>query len=188
MRDETVARNYADALFEVALRHGSLDGFGEGIGTVAALLDQERVFRRFVETPRIAADEKKRVLRRVFARALAPQVLNFVLLTIDKRRQRLIRQIAVQYDALVDEHFGRTHVEVSVARPLDDEALAELTATLSRRLGTTALPYVRVRPELLGGVVVRTGDTIYDGSLRRRLGDLRQRLLGAELPGPARTD
>ncbi len=184
MRDETVAKNYAETLFELAERHEGVDTFGEGIELVARLLDENPRVRLFLETPRIAADEKKTVVRKVFGDHLPGHLVNFLLVTIDKRRQRLLRDIAREYHALVDEHHNRVHVEVTLAREMDAEAMDELTEKLSSMLKKTAIPNVRVKPDLLGGVVVRTGDTIYDGSLRRRLDGMRRRLLEAELPSP----
>lgn len=186
MRDETVARNYAEALFELATRHEGVGVYAEGIDTVARLLDEDGRFRLFLETPRIDAAEKKKVLRAAFGEVFPRRLLNFLLITVDKRRQRLLREIARQFHALVDEHENRAHVEVTVARALDDETLARVTARLGEILGKTAIPHVRVKPEILGGAIYRTGDTIYDGSLRRRLERMRRRLLAAELPsGPA---
>ena len=69
-----------------------------------------------------------------------------------------------------------------MARETDEAGLASITGRLQGILGKRVVPHVLVRPEILGGVVVRAGDTIYDGSVRRRLGDLRRRLLNAELP------
>ncbi len=180
MRDETVARNYAEALFDVALKHDALDAFGEAMRTVATLIDENPQFKLFLETPRIEPDEKKKVVRAVFSKALPPQVVNFLLLTIDKRRQRILRHIAEGYDALLDDHMNRAHVEVSVARPLDDDATRKIGERLTALLGKTAIPHVRVKPELLGGILVRSGDTIYDGSLRRRLERMRRQLLNAD--------
>jgi len=181
VRDETVARNYAETLFALAERHEGLAAFGRGVDVVAAVLDQEPSFRLFLETPRIAAEDKKAVVRKAFANELPKQLVSFLLVTIDKRRQRLLREIARHFGALVDEHEGRAHVEVTVARPLDDETTQLVARRLSGLLGVTAIPHVRVRPEILGGVVVRTGDTIYDGSVRKRLDGMRRQLLKAQL-------
>ncbi len=186
MRDETVARNYAETLFELARRNEGVSVYAEGIETVARLLDEDPRFRLFLETPRIDASDKKDVLRTAFGDAVPRPLLNFLLITVDKRRQRLLRAIARQFHALVDEHENRAHVEVTVARALDDATLGRLTARLGDLLGKTAIPHVRIKPEILGGAIFRTGDTIYDGSLRRRLERMRRRLLAAELPsGPA---
>ena len=70
-----------------------------------------------------------------------------------------------------------------MAHAMDDPTLEALSARLRVMLGKEPVAHVRVRPELLGGVVIRAGDTIYDGSLRRRLSSMRRRLLAAELPG-----
>jgi F-type H+-transporting ATPase subunit delta len=182
VREETIARNYAEALFSLAQGHEGIEVFGEGIETVARLIDENSDFRMFLATPRIAASEKKDVIKKVFSGSLPTMLMNFLLITVDKRRQRLLRGISREFHALVDEHRGRVHVEVSVARAIDDATLNALTARLGVMLGKQPVPSVRVKPELLGGVVVRAGDTIYDGSLRRRLSTMRRRLMAAELP------
>jgi F-type H+-transporting ATPase subunit delta len=149
---------------------------------VADLLDAEPRFRLFLETPRIGDTSKKELVKEVFGSQLPKHVVNFVRVTIDKRRQRLLRDIAAQYAALLDEHMGREHVEVTVARPLDESTNSMIAERLTGVLGKKAIPHVRVKPDILGGLIVRTGDTIYDGSLRRKLDGMRTRMLKAELP------
>lgn len=182
MRDETVARSYAETLFALAERHEGIDAYGEGVAALARLLDENPRLRLFLETPRIPDVDKKAVLVKALGDAVPRHLVNFVLVAIEKRRQRLLREIARAYQALVDEREGRVHVEVTLARPMGDETLARLGERLSKLLGKTAIPHVRVIPNILGGVIVRTGDTIYDGSLRRRLEGMRRRMLKAELP------
>jgi len=182
VRDETVARSYAEALFALAQRHEGIEVFGEGIASVAVLLDENPNFRLFLETPRVAAEAKKAVVRKAFGDAFPVNMVNFLLVTIDKRRQRLLREIAREFAALVDVHFNRAHVEVTVARSLDQASLDRVAERLSTLLGKTAIPHQRVKPEILGGVVVRAGDTIFDGSLRRRLDRMRRRLVAAGAP------
>ena len=182
MRDETVARNYAETLFELARRNESIQEYGDALGMVAGLLEDDSRFRTFVETPRIDDENKKDVIRKVFRDKAPKQVINFVLITIDKRRQTLLREISEEYSLLLDNHLGREHVEVTVARPLDDTTANVVSEQLSKMLGRQAIPHIRVKPEILGGLVVRTGDMIYDGSVRRRLEGLRRRLLTVRIP------
>ena len=182
MRDETVARNYAETLFELARRNESIQEYGDALGMVAGLLEDDSRFRTFVETPRIDDENKKDVIRKVFRDKAPKQVINFVLITIDKRRQTLLREISEEYSLLLDNHLGREHVEVTVARPLDDTTANVVSEQLSKMLGKQAIPHIRVKPEILGGLVVRTGDMIYDGSVRRRLEGLRRRLLTVRIP------
>ena len=182
MTNETIARSYATTLFELAQSHEGLDAFAGSMDMVVELLDKNPSFRTFLETPRIADRDKKAVLKKVFGDALPRTLLNFLQVTIDKRRQRLLGTIAEEFSALLDEHRGRAHVTVTVARPLDEGAMAELSEKLSTLLGKEAIPHVRVKPEILGGVQMKSGDTVYDGTLRRRIKQLRRQLVSAELP------
>jgi F-type H+-transporting ATPase subunit delta len=184
VRDETVARNYAETLFELAARYDEIERYGEGMVTLARLVDESAELRLFLETPRIGTDAKKAVIRKALGDALPRPLLNFLLVTIDKRRQRLLRTIALEYRKLEDRHRGRAHVEVAVAQEVDAATVAAIGEKLSALLGLRAIPHMKVRPEILGGTVVRVGDTVYDGSLRRRLGRMRAQLLRAELPTP----
>jgi len=180
--NETIARNYAGTLFELAQLNEGLEVFSAGMKTVVDLLDQNPSFKLFLETPRIADRDKKALLRRAFGPVLPRALLNFLLVTVDKRRQRLLGSIHDEFRSLLDDHLGRAHVQVTLARPLDAGALEDLSAKLSTLLGKEAIPHVRVRPAILGGVHLKSGDTVYDGTLRRRLKQLRRQLVSADLP------
>lgn len=185
MTNETIARNYAATLFELGRRQESLEAFAEGVDTVVGLLDQHPNFRLFLETPRVADEDKKGLLRKVFGQALPRPLLNFLQVTVDKRRQRLLGSIAEEFHALLDEHLGRTHVIVTVAREPAPALVQELSEKLSALLGKEAIPHLRIKPAILGGVHLKTGDTVYDGTLRRRMKQLRRQLVSAELPARA---
>ncbi|MBM4182730.1 MAG: ATP synthase F1 subunit delta [Gemmatimonadetes bacterium] len=181
MRDVTVSKNYAETLFALGNKHGAIQEYGAALDTVARLLDEDPRFRIFLETPRIEDEARKRVVKKAFADALPKNVVNFVLVTIDKRRQRLLREISRQYNALVDAHLNREHVEVTLARAADPATETLIASRLSSVLGKEAIPHFRVKPDIIGGLVVRTSDTIYDGSVRRRLDGLRRQLLKARV-------
>lgn len=183
MRDETIARNYASALFELAERHEGLEVYRGHVHTLGQLLDEDSRLLHFLETPRVETAQKKRVLRETFGGVFPPPFVNFLLVTVDKRRQGILPGIVREFDNLYDEHLNRVHVELTVARPLDEASLSGVTDRLSALLGKTAIPRVRVRPEILGGIIARTGDTVYDGSIRRRMERLRRKLLAAPLAG-----
>ena len=182
MTNETIARNYAGTLFELAQRHDGLEAFADGMDLVVGLLDQEPNFRVFLETPRIADSEKKALLKKVFDTALPRPLLNFLQVTVDKRRQRLLGAIGEEFHALLDEHLGRAHVTVTLARTWTLQEWRSCPGSCPPSLGKEAIPHVRVKPAILGGVHLKTGDTVYDGTLRRRLKQLRKLLVSAELP------
>ncbi len=187
MRDETVARSYAETLLEVADRHEGPEAFGEGVEVVARLLDENPSFRVFLETPRIAPEKKKQLIRSVFKHSLPATLINFLFVALDKRRQRLLREIAQEYHSLLDERLDRERVEVTLARDIDAASMSELQKRLTTLIGHEAIPQVRVKPGILGGIVVRAGDTVYDGSLRRRLNGMRRDLLTADLSAEGRS-
>ena len=177
MRETTVARSYAEALFELGQRHNAHDDFAQGLNTVTALLDSDPRIRAFLETPKIGVAVKKRALRDALAAQVAPLFMNFMLVVLEKRRQRMLRGIARAYRDLLDEKLGRLHVEVSLAHEPDEQAEQAIISELSRITGRTVIPHIKVDPSLLGGIVVRYGDRVMDGSLRHRLVTLRHRLL-----------
>lgn len=185
MRDKTVARNYAEALLELADRNEGAEVYGEWIGAVAQVLEANPKLRLFLETPRIDAEDKKSALINALGGKAPQPFLNFLRITIDKRRQRLLGEIDTEYRELLDERMGRIHVQVTVAHPLDEAGVAEVKTELSRLLGKTAVPEINVDPSILGGILVRAGDTIFDGSLKHRMERLRRRLLEADIHGAA---
>ena len=177
MRDSTIARNYAEVLVTLARRADDLDGWGTMFDEVAKLVEGDVKVRRFLESPRVPATEKKAILVRAFQDRMPRLMVRFLESLVTNRRQLLIPAIASEYAALVDESLGRVRAEVTLARePMPGEVEA-IAASLSKTLGRTAVPHVRINPDIVGGVIVRVGDYVKDGSVRRRLGVLRSRLV-----------
>lgn len=180
MREPTIARNYAEALLALARKAGDLGGWGRLIDDVARATEQDVRLRRFLEAPQIDADDKKAVLERALADRAPRLFVRFLQKLVDNRRQMLIPAIATAYHDLVDEAEGRVHARVTVARPVDEAGETAIARELSRALGKQVVPHVSVDPAIIGGVVVRVGDTVMDGSVRRRLASLRGRLLAGQ--------
>ncbi len=181
MQQTTIARNYAEALLELARADEAVELYAQEVQVIADLLRSEPDFRLLLETPKIDSSQKKGVVRELFEGRVPKRLLHFLLIVIDKRRGRLLPSIADEFSDLVDEHFGRLKVEVTTALEPDDELKADLKGRLGRLLGKDVLPRYRVDPKLIGGVVVRVEDRIMDGSLRHRLQMLRRSLLKAEV-------
>ena len=181
-----IARNYAETLLALAQRHGgaeAVDAYATALDDVADLLRREQRIQKFLETPRVDAEAKKAAVRQAFAGRVPEHFLRFLLILVDKRRQSLLGQIADEYRALVDELENRVRAEITVAAAPAPDFQREIVATLESKLGRTVLPTFRVDPSLLGGVMIRVGDQILDGSVRRRLVSLRRRLLEVRMPG-----
>jgi F-type H+-transporting ATPase subunit delta len=185
MGPSLIARNYAETLLALAQRHGGdsdVDDYGAAIDDVAQILEREPLVRDFLESPRVDLEAKKRALRASFEGRVPDLFLRFLLLVVEKRRQGVLREIAAQYHVLVDDLRGRARAEIVLAREADEKLRSEIVATLERRLGKRVVPTFVVDASLVGGIVVRAGGEILDGSLRRRVSGLRRRLLETGLP------
>jgi F-type H+-transporting ATPase subunit delta len=178
MRETIIARNYAETLLELARRAGDLHAFGEAADNIVDAIQRDRTLRLFLESPRLSAHQKNQVIARAFDGQLPSLFVRFLQALITHRRQMLLPEIAREYHDLVDQVEGRMHASVTVAREVDDAERGTIARELSRAYGKEVVPHFAVNPAILGGVVVRVGDTVLDGSVRRRLASLRNRMLG----------
>lgn len=177
MRSATIARNYAETLLELARRAGDLRGWGQAIDDVSDAMQNERTLRLFLESPRVSASQKNRILGRAFEGQLPPLFIRYLQALVKHRRQMLLPDIAREYHDLVDQVEGRLHANVTVVADPADREKRTIAKELSRAYGKEVVPHFSVNPAILGGVVVRVGDTVLDGSVRRRLATLRTRML-----------
>ncbi len=188
MRAEIIARNYAETLLTLAERQGgpgALDEWGGAIDQLDAMLATDPRARQFLETPRVRPEQKKEALRQALAGRAPELFVRFVMVLVDKRRQSLIPEIAQAYRELVDQRMGRARVEVTISHAPDAALQAEIQRALEAQLGRTVIPTYRVDPDLLGGMVLRLGDEIFDGSVRSRANGLRRRLMESTMPAGA---
>lgn len=177
MSETAVGENYAGALLELATRREAAEEYGRYLAEVASLYREESKFRLFLDTPRVAEARKKEVLREVLADRVPEPLLHFLLVVLEKRRQRSIPRIEEAYRDLLDERFGRVHASVTLALEPDDELRREVTERLSTLLDREVEANFRTDADIVGGILVRFEDKVMDGSLRRRLQNLRRRLL-----------
>jgi len=177
MRDTTIARNYAEALLELARRAEDPSGWGKLIRDVASGVEQDLTLRHFLESPKISEAQKNEVFFEALGDRVPRHFLRFLQTLVRKRRQMLIPEIAHEYEGLLDIHEGRLHANVTVAREASEADEAQIAEQLSRVVGKKVVPHMSVNPAILGGVVVRIGDTVMDGSVRRRLARLKGQML-----------
>lgn len=177
MRETTIARNYAETAMELARRAEDIHGWSELLDSLGAAVENDRTLRIFLESPRVSAARKNDVLGKAYGGQLPPTFVRFLQALVTHRRQMLLPAIAAEYRDLMDQVEGRVHASVTVARDPGETGRAAVASQLSRSLGKEVVPHFHVNPGILGGVVVRVGDTVLDGSVRRRLATLRARML-----------
>jgi len=177
MRDTTIARNYAETLIVLAGRANDLRGWGMLITELSDAMGANPKLRLFLESPRVGAAEKNAVLGTAFGSRMPRNFLRFVQSLVTHRRQMLIPEVAREYLDLVDAAEGRMHARVTVAREPSDADKSAITAQLSRMFGKDVIPHMSIDPAIMGGVIVHVGDTVLDGSVRKRLMSLRRRML-----------
>lgn len=177
MRDSTIARNYAEALLELARRAEDPAGWGKLIREVASGIEQDEKLKLFLESPKISEVQKNAIFFEALGDRVPRHFLRFLQTLVRKRRQMLIPQIAAEYDNLLDIHEGRVHANVTVARETTAVEESRIGEQLSRVVGKKVVPHMIVNSAILGGVIVKMGDTVMDGSVRRRLARLKGHML-----------
>jgi F-type H+-transporting ATPase subunit delta len=175
----TVGRNYAEALLTLATKAGDPAGWGVLMRQIADAIDGDVQLRRFLESPKVTAAQKIAVFNQALADRVPAMLLRWLGALVRNRRQGMLAAIADEYDTLLDVHQNRVHARLTFAAEPGATDAADIAARLSTVLGKSVVPHVATDPAVLGGVVVRIGDTIMDGSVRRRLQLMRARLMSA---------
>lgn len=173
--ETTVARVYAETLLRRADRLDELDEIGESLAGFGDVLDAEPDLRRFLAAPQIASEDKRELLETVFSDHLHPAVVKFLALVVEKHREAILVEICDAWDELLDERADRQSAVVTTAAAIDEVTLGKIRDALEGATGKTIVVREEVDPRLIGGVVIRTGDTVIDGSVRNRLATLGRR-------------
>jgi len=176
VRPVTIARNYAETLYELGERGGRADVYGELLDAVAGALETTPAIADMLASPRVPKSEKSRILGAGLKDAPREFVL-FLQAVVKRGRGSLLPLIAAGYSALLDVKYNRLRAGVTLAKAPDDALRRSIEAALSKALGKQVIASFTAEPQILGGAVVRVGERVYDGSVRRRLTRLRRQLL-----------
>jgi F-type H+-transporting ATPase subunit delta len=175
---EEIATVYARSLFEVAREQDKLDVVREQLGAFADALSETRELQVFLFSPYFSTQEKKDGLERAVTGA-DPVVMNFLELLIEKHRTPAIFRIRARYDARWEEENRLLPVQVTSAVALDEAIVKQLGDRISEQTGRKVELSSSVEPDILGGIVVRVGNSVLDASVRNRLEQLRKQVVKA---------
>lgn len=178
MTGSMVAKRYALALFQLAKEQQLLEKVGEELRIVKEVLFVNDELKAILKSPKVLKDKKKEILTEAFG-SLNTYVLNTLMLLIDRHREDEMVAVAEEFIELSNEEKGIEEADVYTIRPLTDEEKSALSSSFAAKIGKKSLQIENiVDSELLGGIKIRIGNQIYDGSLRGKLDRLERKLLG----------
>jgi F-type H+-transporting ATPase subunit delta len=165
-----IARRYAKALMNIGQEDGNYERYCEELDAFTVLFQQEADLREVLRNPTFNVPRRQAIIEEIGKRlGLSPITINFLQLLTEKDRMPYLPDIAALYRDLVDEAAGRARVKLITAQDLSKKKIEELTQGLHGMLGKQVIMEVETDPSLIGGVVARIGDTVYDGSIKTQL-------------------
>lgn len=175
MTDRTVAKRYAKALYDIGTEQGKAEIFAENLKELSALLEESEEVRTMLLNQSIQNDDKKKAIA-VLIEGMELMVKNFINLVIDKNRADCLDAMCESYMGFIEEESNILHAEIVSAVPLTEEQIGRIEARFSEMMGQTVKGEAGVDASLIGGVQVRIGDTVYDGTVARQLKKLNDSL------------
>ncbi|WP_027408021.1 F0F1 ATP synthase subunit delta [Anoxybacillus tepidamans] len=178
MNKEVVAKRYALALFQIAKEQQLLDQFEEEIRVVQQVFAEQSEFLSVLTHPKLSLEKKKSLIKETFA-ALSTTLQNTLMLLLDRHRIDIVAQLAEEFIALVNEARGVAEATVYSVRALTEDEKQALSQVFAAKVGKASLRIHNViDPSLIGGVKLRIGNRIYDGSVSGKLERLQRQLIG----------
>ncbi|MEO7720082.1 MAG: F0F1 ATP synthase subunit delta [Capsulimonas sp.] len=185
MKDTRVAKRYAAALFSVAQRDGIIEAVAEDLTLVERFLADVPYLRAVLLQPLVSDEQKNKVASDAFGDRVTATTLSFLQLLIRKGREELVTETIRDFRELLAEFHNTVEALATSAVALTPAQTDGLAASVRKLTGKTVILTTQVDPAILGGVVVRIGDTVIDGSVRGRLENLEAHLLGSRTQGGA---
>jgi len=181
VKRSAISSRYAKALLLIGKEDGRTETYRDQLGGVAGLMEREEALRQAVINPLYDAASRKRVLTAILEQlSLSPVISSFLKLLFDKGRIGFLSDINDQYQAFADELKGIARASVVSATPLSDEIVDKIKSALSTKTGMDVLLDIDEDSSLIGGIVTKIGDLVFDGSIKTQLLNMRESLKRGE--------
>jgi F-type H+-transporting ATPase subunit delta len=178
MSNSTVAKRYALALFQLSKENNLLDQMEEELRVVKQVINNSSDLTSVLKSPKVSIEKKKEIIKDSFSK-VNPFVLNTLMILIDRHREDQIAEVSDRFVELANEERGIADAKVYTIRPLTNEEREALSVSFAAKVGKKSLRIENIiDSELLGGIKLRIGNRIFDGSLRGKLDRLERKLLG----------
>jgi F-type H+-transporting ATPase subunit delta len=173
-----ISKRYAKAFFEIATEEKQLEKYYDELNQFASIIVQNKALGDFLANPVFEQASKKGVVKSIIGKLqLSIMTISFLNLLVDKKRIDILNDIVICYRQLMDEVLKKVRVNVKTAFPLSGKMQAYINASLEKLTGRQVELFIENDPKLLGGIVIGVGDTLYDGSIKNQLNNMRN-LLG----------
>ena len=176
MIQNQIAKKYSKALFSLAEEKDEFIKFQDDLNLIKEAFTEHKEFRNVLFHPRIKLDEKKRIFDRVFEEEISQEIYNFIQLLIDKRRIFYIKAIINKFNELVNDREKIIKIEVVSAIELEEDMKNRLKDKLEKGMDYDVILNNTVDPDILGGLVLKIGDKIIDGSIQHELNTLSEKI------------
>ena len=177
---ETIARRYATGLADVVLKSGETETVKTELKTWEQMLAANPDLERAFSNPSIPHSKKERVLDGLILKTKPSKTTgNFLRVLVRNGRLEVLSDIVKRFDSVLEERSGVVSAEVASARELSDAQRSELKTNLEKLTGKQVRLAFAVDPDLIGGVVTRIGSTVYDGSVKTQLENLKEEMIGS---------
>ena len=179
MSATSIATRYAAALLGEALEQGLEASVEQDFALIERTADASPDLRMLFRSPIIEWHRKKKIVVEIFDGNISPLTMKFMMLVLDKGREKYFREMSREFARMLDAHRNILRVQVDSAKAMDESSKTALSALLAKKSGQTVMADYDEIPELIGGIRVTIGDKVFDGSLKRQLEDLKERIATA---------
>lgn len=176
-----IGKRYALALFDTGQELEKVDDFKEELNTIIDILNKEPELVSILEHPKISKKDKKELVKSVFGESISEEMKNFFYIIIDKGRERNIFDINKEYKSLYNENKNIIEAVAVTAVPMKEDSQNKLSVILSEKLGKNVKIENEVDKSILGGVLLKMGNKVIDGTIKGRLESMEKTIKGAKV-------
>ncbi|WP_085522630.1 F0F1 ATP synthase subunit delta [Tuberibacillus sp. Marseille-P3662] len=173
---EAVAKRYAEALFEVAKERHLIDEFESQLNVVNETLKSSNDLQKVLSHSQVESNNKKDIIEKVFSQDLSQEVINLLKVLVDRRREKTIHYLINDYVDMANDYRGIEDMVVTTAQPLTEDEKQKLAEDLGQKLDKKLRLNAKVDQNIIGGIIVKIGNTVFDSSLSGKLKRLKTQL------------
>lgn len=177
---EYLDRRYSLALYEVAEKKGKVEEYRKTLKEITQVIDSNNELIQLIKHPQISTSKKKKVFIKIFKGKIDEELLSFLLILIEKGRILHLKEKQIEFEKIYFEKHNMLFVNVKTVISLDEEDRKNLKNNLSKKYNKEIVLKEEIDPSIIGGVYIRVGDDVIDGTIKSKLNEMRKLMLRTE--------